>query len=66
MTERPYELLRTPEGLVARVRARGTAVLATPLLNRGTAFTPEERRALGLVGLLPEGVSTIGGQVRLV
>jgi malate dehydrogenase (oxaloacetate-decarboxylating) len=66
MTERPYELLRTPGGLVARVRARGTAVLATPLLNRGTAFTPEERRALGLVGLLPEGVSTIGGQVRRV
>src|ERR671932_219693 len=28
--------------------------------------TPEERRALGLVGLLPEGVSTIDGQVRRV
>jgi malate dehydrogenase (oxaloacetate-decarboxylating) len=66
MTSRPYELLRTPEGLVARVRARGTAVLAIPFLNRGTAFTPEQRRALGLVGLLPEGVSTIGGQVRRV
>jgi malate dehydrogenase (oxaloacetate-decarboxylating) len=66
MTERPYEILRTPEGSVLRVRARGTAVLATPFLNRGTAFTPEQRRALGLVGLLPEGVSTIGGQVRRV
>jgi malate dehydrogenase (oxaloacetate-decarboxylating) len=66
MTERPYELLRTPEGPVLRVRARGTSVLAIPLLNRGTAFTPEERRALGLVGLLPEGVSTIDGQVRRV
>jgi malate dehydrogenase (oxaloacetate-decarboxylating) len=66
MRERPYELLRTPEGLVARVRARGSAVLAIPFLNRGTAFTPEQRRALGLVGLLPEGVSTIHGQVRRV
>jgi malate dehydrogenase (oxaloacetate-decarboxylating) len=66
MTERPYEFLRAPEGPVLRVRARGTAVLATPILNRGTAFTLEERRALGLVGLLPEGVSTIDGQVRRV
>jgi malate dehydrogenase (oxaloacetate-decarboxylating) len=66
MTERPYEFLRTPEGPVLRVRARGTSVLSIPLLNRGTAFTPEERRALGLVGLLPEGVSTIDGQVRRV
>ncbi|HEV8164461.1 MAG TPA: NAD-dependent malic enzyme [Actinomycetota bacterium] len=66
MTSRPYEFLRTPQGPVLRVRARGTAVLAVPILNRGTAFTPEERRALGLVGLLPEGVSTIDGQVRRV
>jgi malate dehydrogenase (oxaloacetate-decarboxylating) len=66
MTERPYEFLRTPERPVLRVRARGTSVLATPMLNRGTAFTLEERRALGLVGLLPEGVSTIDGQVRRV
>ena len=66
MTERPYEFLRTPEGPVLRVRARGIGVLTTPFLNRGTAFTPEERRALDLVGLLPEGVSTIDGQVRRV
>jgi malate dehydrogenase (oxaloacetate-decarboxylating) len=66
MTERPYEFLRTPEGPALRVRARGISVLSTPMLNRGTAFTLEERRALGLVGLLPEGVSTIDGQVRRV
>jgi hypothetical protein len=66
MTERPYEFLRTPEGPVLRVRARGIGVLTTPILNRGTAFTPEQRRALGLVGLLPEGTSTIAGQVRRV
>jgi malate dehydrogenase (oxaloacetate-decarboxylating) len=28
-------------------------VLTDPRLNRGTAFTDEERRALDLVGLLP-------------
>jgi len=66
MTERPYEFATTLEGPVVRVRARGTSVLATPILNRGTAFTLEERGALGLVGLLPEGVSTIDGQVRRV
>src|SRR5215218_197238 len=36
------------------------------MLNRGTAFTPEERRALGLQGLLPSGVSTLEGQLRRV
>jgi malate dehydrogenase (oxaloacetate-decarboxylating) len=66
MTERPYEFVTTPQGPALRVRARGTSVLATPILNRGTAFTLEERRALGLVGLLPEGLSTIDGQVRRV
>jgi malate dehydrogenase (oxaloacetate-decarboxylating) len=66
MSERPYEFLATAEGPVLRVRARGFSVLGTPMLNRGTAFTPEERRALGLVGLLPHGVSTIDGQVRRV
>jgi malate dehydrogenase (oxaloacetate-decarboxylating) len=66
MTERPYEFVTTDEGPVLRVRARGFSVLGTPMLNRGTAFTPDERRALGLVGLLPNGVSTIDGQLRRV
>ncbi len=66
MPERPYELISTPEGMVARVRLRGRPVLAIPLLNRGTAFTLAEREALGLTGLLPEGVSTIETQLRRV
>jgi malate dehydrogenase (oxaloacetate-decarboxylating) len=66
MTERPYEFVTTAEGPVLRVRARGFSVLGTPMLNRGTAFTPAERRALGLVGLLPHGVSTIDSQLRRV
>ena len=61
MAERLYDLVSTPEGVVARVRLRGTSLLASPALNRGTAFTLAEREALGLTGLLPEGVSTIEG-----
>ena len=35
--------------------ARGQAVLRDPLLYKGSAFTAEERRLLGLSGLLPSG-----------
>jgi malate dehydrogenase (oxaloacetate-decarboxylating) len=64
VSERPYELTQTSEGTVARVRLRGSSVLSSPLINRGTAFSPEERQALGLTGLLPSGVSTMEGQLR--
>ncbi|GAA1704247.1 oxaloacetate-decarboxylating malate dehydrogenase [Microbacterium sediminicola] len=37
---------------------RGGGVLRHPLLNKGSAFTAEERSALGLSGLLPDLVST--------
>jgi malate dehydrogenase (oxaloacetate-decarboxylating) len=40
------------------------AVLNSPLLNKGTAFTVEERKALGLTGLLPPDISTLGAQVQ--
>ncbi|HQK32974.1 MAG TPA: NAD-dependent malic enzyme, partial [Phycicoccus sp.] len=40
------------------------AVLSNPTTNRGTAFTHEERAALGLVGLMPTGVSTMEKQTR--
>ena len=41
---------------------RGQALLETPSLNKGTAFTPQERQALGLDGLLPPVVETIEEQ----
>ncbi|MFE7854735.1 NAD-dependent malic enzyme [Streptomyces sp. NPDC057403] len=43
--------------------ARGRAVLADPRLNRGTAFTAQERRDLGLDGLIPPRVLTLDQQV---
>jgi malate dehydrogenase (oxaloacetate-decarboxylating) len=44
-------------------KARGLAVLNSPQLNKGTAFTSEERNALGLNGLLPSDVGTLESQV---
>ena len=64
MTQGPYELIRTAEDMVARISARGSAVLTSPAINRGTAFTHEQRRQLELEGLLPEGVTTLDGQLR--
>ena len=66
MHQPPYELTPTAGGVVARIHARGSAVLASPTINRGTAFTLEEREALGLTGRLPTAVSTLDGQVRRV
>jgi malate dehydrogenase (oxaloacetate-decarboxylating) len=43
---------------------RGTALLEDPALNKGTAFTPEERSALDLDGLLPPVVETLEQQSR--
>jgi len=43
---------------------RGTALLEDPALNKGTAFTLDERVALGLDGLLPPVVETLEQQSR--
>jgi malate dehydrogenase (oxaloacetate-decarboxylating) len=66
MSEGPYELVHTTDGVVAIIHARGSAILASPAINRGTAFTLEQRRTLGLMGLLPTAVTTLDGQSKRV
>lgn len=41
---------------------RGYEILNNPFLNKGTAFTMEERKELGLLGILPPYVQTIEEQ----
>ncbi len=45
------------------VKLRGLALLKLAATNKGTAFTDEERQALGLEGLLPPMVTTLELQV---
>jgi malic enzyme len=46
------------------IRLRGPQLLNHPMYNRATAFTREERRELGLDGLLPDVVSSMDQQAR--
>lgn len=45
------------------VSLTGRALLDNPLLNKGSAFSEQERREFGLLGLLPARVSTIDEQL---
>ncbi len=47
------------------VQARGVQLIQNPLLNKDAAFTLEERRSLGLQGLLPPRQLTIEEQMTL-
>lgn len=62
----PYRLVRDAETgeTVVEVAVTGRALLGLACLNKGTAFTEEERRELGLLGLLPHRVLTIEQQAQ--
>ena len=53
-----------PAAKISKVpRLKGMDLLDTPLLNKGTAFSYEERTLLGLHALLPPQVETLDEQV---
>jgi malate dehydrogenase (oxaloacetate-decarboxylating) len=45
-----------------RTSLRGRQVLGDPKINKGTAFSDDERRELGLIGLIPAGHMTLDEQ----
>lgn len=47
-------------------KRRGVDILHDPRLNKMTGFSEKEREALGLVGLVPEGIDTETTQVQRV
>ena len=61
----PYQSIRdekTGEEIL-EVSLTGQLLLDYPMLNKGSAFPEEERRAFGLLGILPPHVSTVEEQL---
>lgn len=48
------------------INLKGQDLLRNPFLNKGTAFTEDEREKYGLTGLLPSAVRTIDEQEQIV
>lgn len=61
-----FEILQRDGRDIARIACRGRDVLNNPMINLGTAFTTEQRDALGITGLLPKAVITLDAQVKRV
>ncbi len=61
-----YRIERSPEGewIMADVWKRGSGLLSDPLLNKGSAFTHEERELFDLDGMLPYQPTDRAHQVR--
>ena len=64
---RYFETFREPDGTEKmRVFVGGHALLRLAATNKGTAFSEDERVALGLDGLLPPRISTLEDQIARV
>ena len=59
-----YRIAREKNGeYVYEIDTDGVELLHNPILNKGSAFTIEERKLFKLEGLLPPAVSTLDTQV---
>ncbi len=57
-------LTSTPQqNIIRAVHLRGMDLLNNPALNKGTAFTEDERESFGLNGLLPPVIESLDDQV---
>ena len=65
---RRYQTKTDPESgeVYLPVSLRGRALLTDSMFNKGTAFTHDERVALGIDGLLPPAICTIEQQLERV
>lgn len=66
MPAKPFETISTPDGDVMNISLRGRDVLSNPFTNFGTCYSPEERKALGIEGLLPPRISPLELQLKRV
>ena len=60
-----YRIERSPDGewIAADVWKRGSAIITDSLLNKGTAFSPEERMLFELEGMIPYRVTDRDRQI---
>ena len=60
-----YQVVRDPRTGAEQIETSldGALMLECPMINKGSAFTDDERRELGLLGLLPPHVATIEEQL---
>ena len=56
----------TEPAVTVAIQKTGYDLIRDPLLNKGTAFTAEERNTLGLEGLLPSEINTMDKQAKRV
>lgn len=61
-----FKLETGPNGDRLFVNKSGPEMLRYPLYNKGTGFTPEERRRLGIEGLLPSEHNNIEQQAKRI
>ncbi len=61
-----FKLVRDPQTAEMYIETSlcGKPLLTTPQLNKGTAFTHEERKEFGLLGKLPHRVESLDEQVK--